>query len=273
MKVDFTAGALPYAERLGWKLLLLAPGWKVPYFPKGSGGSGVHDATADVEQLRKWGKVCPTGNIAVACGAASGFIAVDVDPRNGGDASLAALAAKGRVLPPGPRQRTGNRGWHYLLKADPRVGGSKGKLGPGIEIKSTGGYIVVAPSWTRKSDDGPGGHYVWEVSPFDAPVPRMPTWLTSMLNPPPRPAPAFTPDARGGDIEHLARFVACSSEGERNNRLYWAACRARELVERRLVSEASAVRRLADAATAAGLTGADGPKALRTIRSGLKCEA
>ena len=55
MNVHFTGGALPYAERLGWKVLLLAPGWKVPYFPKGSGGRGVHDATADVAQLREWG--------------------------------------------------------------------------------------------------------------------------------------------------------------------------------------------------------------------------
>ena len=122
---------------------------------------------------------------------------VDVDPRNGGDASLAALAAKGRVLPPGPRQRTGNGGWHYFFKADPRIGGSKGRLGRGIDVKSTGGYIVVAPSWIRQSDNGPGGPYTWEVSPFDVAVPRMPIWLTTMLCPPPRPAPAFTPDVTG----------------------------------------------------------------------------
>ena len=94
VKVDFITGALPYAEQLGWKVLLLAPRWKVPYCPKGSGGSGVHDATTNVGQLREWGKVCPHGNIGIACGAASGTVVIDVDPRNGGDESLAALAAK-----------------------------------------------------------------------------------------------------------------------------------------------------------------------------------
>jgi len=271
MKVDFAMGALAYAERLGWKVLPLAAGWKLPAIPKAAGGNGVWDASADPEQIRSWGRIYPNANIAVACGAGSGFIAVDVDPRNGGDKTLAALAAKGRVLPTGgPRQRTGNGGWHFLFKADPRIAGSKGKLGPGIEIKSTGGYILVAPSWTRKSDDGPGGSYMWEASPFDVPLPRMPLWLTTMLVPPPATKQAFVRDANADDLEPLAHFVASSVKGERNDRLFWAACRARELVGRRVISEATAIRRLTQAAAAAGLHGPDGPGALRTIMSGLK---
>jgi Bifunctional DNA primase/polymerase, N-terminal len=270
MKVDFVAGALPYAEQLGWKVVLLGPQWKLPFVPKWKGGNGVHDASSDPDQIRAWGRDCPDGNIAIACGQASGILALDVDPRNGGDVSIRALAAKGCVFPKGPRAHTGNKGWHLLFQHRSGIAGSKGKIGPGIEVKSTGGYILVAPSWTRPSDDGPGGSYMWEVSPFDVPVPRMPLWLTTMLCPPPRPRPSFRPDARGGDIEHLARFVAGAPQGERNNRLYWASCRTRELVAKHMISEASAVRRLSEAAAAAGLTGADSPKALRTIMSGLR---
>jgi hypothetical protein len=266
-EVEFASGALPYAEQLGWKILLLAPGWKLPYIAKARGGQGVHDATTDPEQIAKWGKLCPVGNVGVACGTASGIVVVDVDPRNGGSASLASLAATGRILPFGPRQRTGNGGWHYLFKADPSIGGSKGRLGPGIDVKSTGGYIVAAPSWIRESKDGPGGTYRWEVTPFEVVPPRMPTWMTTLLCRANRPGPLFTPDTRGGDIEPLARFVAGSPQGERNNRLFWAACRARELVVRRVISEASAQHRLSAAATAAGL---DAPGALRTILSALK---
>jgi hypothetical protein len=265
--VDFAAGALPYAEQLGWKVLLLGPGSKLPHISKGRGGRGVHDASSDAAQIRAWGKLCPHGNIGLACGAVSGVLAVDVDPRNGGDKSLAVLAANGRVLPPCPRQRTGNHGWHYLFKADPRIGCSKGRLGPGIEIKSTGGYILVAPSWTAKSDGGPGGPYTWEVSPFDMPAPRMPIWLQTMLLPPPPPATAIAKNARGGDIEPLVRFVASSSKGERNKRLYWAACRARELVERRAFSGTLAIRRLTEAAAVAGLMGYE---VIGTIKSGLE---
>lgn len=82
--VDFTAGALPYAERLGWKVLLLAPGRKLPFLSKENGGNGVHDATSNPDQIRTWGRICPNGNIGVACGEASGIIVLDVDPRHGG---------------------------------------------------------------------------------------------------------------------------------------------------------------------------------------------
>jgi hypothetical protein len=271
MKVDFINGALPYVERLGWKVLLLAPGWKLPFISKEDGGRGVHDASSDPAQIRAWSQLCAGGNIAVACGEASGIVVLDVDPRNGGDATIRAHSARGHVFPKGPRARTGNGGWHLLFRHQSGIGGSAGKLGPGVEVKSTGGYVLVAPSWTRKSDDGPGGSYTWEVSPFDVPVPRMPLWLTSILRPPPAPRQPFVRDADAGDLEPLARFVASSSEGERNNRLYWAACRARELVERCAISEATAISRLSQAAAAAGLHGGiEGPKAIRTIMSGLR---
>jgi hypothetical protein len=270
MNVDFVAGALPYAKKLGWKVVLLQPRWKLPFISKEDGGNGVHDASSDPKQIRSWGRLCPNGNIGIACGEASGIVVLDVDPRNCGDATVRAHAAKGHIFPKGPRARTGNRGWHLLFKHQPGIGGSAGKLGLGVEVKSTGGYVLVAPSWTRKSNDGPGGLYTWEASPFDVPVPRMPLWLTAILNPPPRPAPALVRDANGGDLEPLARFVANSSEGERNNRLYWAACRARELVEHRAISEAAAIRRLSQAAAALGLPTRDGSEAMRTIMSGLK---
>jgi hypothetical protein len=269
-RVDFTSEALRYAERLGWKVLLLSSGCKLPYISKQRGGNGVHDATSDPEQIVKWGKLCPNGNIGIACGPASGIVVVDVDPRNGGSASLTSLAAKGRVLPSAPRQRTGNGGWHYLLRADPSIGGSKGRLGAGIDLKSTGGYIVVAPSWIQASKNGRGGTYCWEVAPFEVAPPAMPLWMTTLLSRAPLPRPSSMSGARCGGIESLARFVANSPQGERNNRLYWAACRARELVARRLISEALAVRSLTAAAAAAGLVGPDAPGALRTILSALK---
>jgi hypothetical protein len=267
MRVDFLAGALPYAERLGWKVLILAPERKLPLFSKEKGGKGVHDATSNPVQISAWSKVCPNANIGIACGEASGIVVLDVDPRNGGDVSIRALAAKGHPFPTAPRQRTGNGGYHLLYRHQPGVGSSKGKLGPGIDVKSTGGYIVVAPSWTRASDDGPGGPYVWEVSPFDTPVPRMPIWLTAMLCPPPRPARAYVPDANGGDIEPLARFVASSAKGQRNMRLHWAACRAGEMAAKHQVCAQSAGHRLVAAAAACGYVG---PEVSRTIDSAFK---
>jgi hypothetical protein len=271
MSVDFTEAALRYAGQLGWPVFPIAHGAKVPAI---KGGAGVKDATADADQIRAWGRAYPDANLGIACGKPSGIVVVDVDPRHGGDASIRVLAAKGRAFPPTPRARTGNKGWHLVLRHPPigtsEIGNSKGRLGRGIEVKSTGGYVLVAPSWTRKSDDGPGGRYTWEVSPFDAPVLRLPLWMITMLTPAPAPRLTFAPKLDGSDIEPLARFVASSTQGERNNRLYWAACRARELIERRVISEATAIQRLSQAAAAAGLRGQDAPGALRTIMSGIK---
>jgi hypothetical protein len=267
MKTGFVDDALRYAEQLGWKVLLLAPGSKLPFFAKEKGGNGVHDSTSDADQIRAWGKVCPSGNVGIACGEASGIVAIDIDPRNGGDASIRALAAKGHPFPKAPRQRTGNGGFHLVYRHQVGIGGSKNRLGRGIDVKSSGGYVLAAPSWTRPSSDGPGGEYRWEVSPFDVEPPQLPMWMATILNPPPRPPPAYEPDLRGGNVEPLARFVASATKGERNNRLHWAACRAGEMAASGKVSAHSAGHRLLAAAAAAGYVGAE---VSRTIDSAFK---
>jgi hypothetical protein len=266
MKVDFTSAALRYAG-LGWKVFPLAAGSKVPAIKN---GHGVKDASAYADQIRAWGLLYPNANIGIACGLPSGIIVIDVDPRNGGDATLAKLAAKGHVLPPGPRAHTGNGGWHYVFRFDPKVTNSKNRVGPGVDIKSSGGYVVAAPSWIRASRDGSGGVYRWEVSPLEVAVPRLPLWMTTVLAPSPRPSPKFEHDDRGGDIEPLARFVATAPKGERNNRLHWASCRAGEMIAKRKASESACVTRLMAAAAASGLKG---PEAIRTIQSGLQSGA
>jgi hypothetical protein len=259
-----TAG-LQYAE-LGWGVFPLAKGSKLPAIPAARDGHGVKDATRDPETIARWAREYPQANIAVACGEISGIVVIDVDPRNGGNASLQKLAAKGRVLPLGPRARTGNGGAHHVFCFDPRIANSKARLGLGIDVKSTGGYIVAAPSWIAPSKSGQGGRYRWEVSPFDTPVPRLPIWVQAMLAPAPRPTRRLE---RGGssDIESLANWVARATEGERSNRLHWAACRVGELAAQHRVSSASAGQRLMLAALAAGLAAKE---AADTVDSGFK---
>jgi hypothetical protein len=116
---------------------------------------------------------------------------------------------------------------------------------------------------------------VWEVSPFDTAVPRLPIWLATLLNPPPPPVRAYVPDANGGDLEPLTRFVASSAKGERNMRLHWAACRAAEMAARHQVSAQSAGSRLVTAAAAAGYLGAEVARTIDSAfkKSGLRFEA
>jgi bifunctional DNA primase/polymerase-like protein len=264
--IDFIKEALRYVG-IGWRVFPLGQGSKLPAI---KGGHGVKDASLCPDDIRAWGRLYPRANIGAACGSSSDILVIDIDPRNGGYESLAALAAKGRVLPVGPRARTGNGGAHHFFRFDPRIASSKNKLGAGIDVKSTGGYVVAAPSEIGPSKSGPGGSYRWEVSPFDVVVPRLPIWMMAILAPlKPQSHPVrFERDEAGPtDVESLANWVSRAAVGERSNRLHWAACRVGELVKRHKVSEQSAGRRLVMAALAAGLTG---PEASRTVDSGFK---
>jgi hypothetical protein len=73
------------------------------------------------------------------------------DARNAGDATLYDLeeAHGPGAFPVTFEQNTGG-GWHKLYRLPeaikPKTGELKGKLGPGVDVKGAGGYIVAAPS-------------------------------------------------------------------------------------------------------------------------------
>lgn len=157
---------------------------------------GVHDASRDFEQIVDWFKREPEANLGIATGAASGFDVLDVDPRNGGDDTLADLERKHGKLPDTALQLTGGQGYHYLFAHDPtRRLRSPGR---GLDVKSTGGYIVVEPS-----SHVSGGTYAWEGSadPFeDLPIASAPDWLSA-------PAPtAQRPSSTKPGVGHLDRW-------------------------------------------------------------------
>lgn len=93
---------------------------------------------------------------------AYGKLVVDIDPRNGG--SPDALRAAG-LIPDTWISRTQGGGWHFIydLPKDVRVRNSTGKLGPGIDVKSGGGLILLPGSTIN------GRKYRWEegFSPRD----------------------------------------------------------------------------------------------------------
>lgn len=129
-------------------------------------------ATADATTVAGWISQWPGGNIGIATGEASGFFALDVDPKNGGPASLAALGQLPRTV----EARTGSGGSHYLFQLpDFAVGNSSGKVGPGLDIRGDGGQIVVAPSVSAK------GAYTWVNPPWNTEIAEAPSWLLERL--------------------------------------------------------------------------------------------
>jgi putative DNA primase/helicase len=136
--------------------------------------NGVHDASTDEAKIRQWWATWEDANIGVAPGKEACFFVLDVDPRNGGDEALAALEHKHGRLPRTRTADTGGNGIHFLFKYPTfPVKNYTGELGPGLDIKSDGGSIVVAPSIHVS-----GKRYRWRNC---APIAGAPEWFLQLL--------------------------------------------------------------------------------------------
>jgi len=112
------------------------------------------DATE--EQWRRWVKAWPHMNIGILTGNETGLFVVDIDPRHGGDKSLAELITQKGPLPTTVSASTGGGGNHYLflIPGGASISNSANEVAPGIDIRGDGGLIVVEPSMTQ-------GAYKW----------------------------------------------------------------------------------------------------------------
>jgi hypothetical protein len=73
---------------------------------------------------------------------------MDIDPRHGGDDTLRDLEGKHGPLPCTPETITGGHGRHIHFQYPPSavIRNSVGKLGPGIDVRGNGGYVLWPPS-------------------------------------------------------------------------------------------------------------------------------
>jgi hypothetical protein len=71
---------------------------------------------------------------------------------------------------------------HLYYAYDARVTVSKAN-GPGIDIKTDGGYIVLPPSWWSEI----GAAYRWLMPPRGNCLPALPRWVIEALKPAPQP--------------------------------------------------------------------------------------
>jgi hypothetical protein len=158
------------AARMHWAVLPLRG--KVPAI---AGGRGVLDATTDTATVAAWwGGQYRHANLGAR--VPESMVVLDVDPRHGGLDSLAELE---RGYGPLPETLTtisgrGDGGMHLFYRRPPgRL--SSARLGAGIDIKTSAGYVVMPPSIHPTS----GKPYTWIERPVVAP----PAWLIALLSP------------------------------------------------------------------------------------------
>lgn len=171
--LDTLAVALQLAAE-GFHVFPLTAGQKSP--PAIDGFQRRASKTAD--QIRKWFVDPVMGfeqpyNIGISTsrfGDNDALIVVDVDNKGAvcGDNTVLELELAGHILPPTREHRTPTGGRHLIYSASHPVRQGAGVLGPGVDIRSKGGYIV-GPGSTVAA----GGYTVADRRPIAA----APEWL------------------------------------------------------------------------------------------------
>jgi hypothetical protein len=193
------AAAIAYVRR-GWRVFPVAG--KLPRLV-----AWPVQATTDEATVRRWWGTWPTADIGIATGG--GLVVVDVDPRHGGDSSLADLERHHGPLPDTPRVLTGGGGVHVYLAVEQLIGNRAG-LAPGLDLRGDGGFVVAPPS-----KHASGRRYVWELgaSPDDVPLAPAPRWLLERIREGPSTGVPRPPD------EWAALVRGPIAEGARNDSL------------------------------------------------------
>lgn len=131
--------------------------------PKGYRSASRYEPT-----VRRWWRICPDANIGIVTGP-NGIASLDVDPRNGGNESLAALLDEHGPLPETLHLLTGGGGSQFIF-GDPDRAVRKVSPRPGIDILGGGCLFVATPSRHRS-----GGVYRWEN--WGTPLAPVPRWM------------------------------------------------------------------------------------------------
>jgi hypothetical protein len=268
------------AADLGWCVFPCAPGAKRPALRE----NWQDLATTDTDRIRSWWARQPY-NIGIACGQ-SGLVVIDLDvvhaaqagldgPVSGADALERLCRAHGQRYPGGTYTvDTPSGGTHlYFTAPATPVRNSAGRLGPLIDVRADGGYVVGDGSRI-------GGRAYTARGGFLPLALPLPGWIARLLTEEPAlPESARTLpllDRAQGRAYALAAFreetrrVADARVGTRNDTLNRAAFSLGQLVAAGLIPPLPVMTGLADAAARAGLP-AD--EARRTIRSGMAAGA
>jgi Bifunctional DNA primase/polymerase, N-terminal len=193
--------------------------------------------------------------IGVPTGAVTMILVIDIDP-----VGVRWFRTSIKRFPETRVHHTRRGGYHLIyrmpLPPTPLMGNSAGKLASGVDTRGEGGYVIWPPS--------PGYEAVHEAE--IAPLPR---WTINRLTRKSKGESVRQRYTSTGEVhlDRLTAFVVHSRQGERNERAFWAACRAGEAVAAGKISESMAISAIAKAAQATGLPDLE---AWRTARSGVR---
>lgn len=242
-----------------------AQGW--PIFPVSgkiprSGSGGSHDGSDDPikvrEAVRDW-RACD----GLALSTGRGFVVVDFDSHKPmTDDEREAHEALFERMPETWLVSTTSGGVHLYYATSEAIPNSASKIAPLVDVRGTGGYVVIPPS--------PG-----YVVAHEAPIAPLPEWLAEMTRAPKqrkeitavsRTSIAVAVGYGAKILDEECRKVEHATEGTRNHELNECSFRVGQRVGAGEIDEGTAREYLLDAALRVGLTERE---SIKTINSGL----
>ena len=102
-------------------------------------------ATSSVGVIRDWWTKWPNALVGVPTGKSNGFTVLDVDKKNGVDGfeTLINFGVNIESLD-SPMVRTPTGGMHIYFRYSPTLKNSVSKIGPGLDVRNDGGYVIAA---------------------------------------------------------------------------------------------------------------------------------
>ena len=225
--------ALQYAGR-GWHVFPCreAPGepyqdkkgnWITPKEKKPYTANGLYDATTDPAKIQRWWKKWPNALIGVNCGQ-SGLFVIDLDIKHGkdgvGEFSRLGVDDSGAL-----HSKTASGGLHIVFAGT----GKSSTSTIGLDTRGEGGYFIAPPSEILDGEF-PGKYTTlddWARQPAPLPAGLLEA-IENLQNAQKSKPRAIQPLPIGGQRKlsrQTLEFIAQGAgEGERNDRLFRAAC-------------------------------------------------
>lgn len=133
--------------------------------------NGVYGASQDPSTIDKWMERWPNCNIGLATGD---IVVVDVDGQEG-EQTWSALEDSIEALPDTLEVQTG-RGRHLYFAANEHIGNSVGRIGPGVDVRGHGGYVIAPPSVHPDT----GEQYRFADAQVE--LAEMPAWFAQLIS-------------------------------------------------------------------------------------------
>jgi hypothetical protein len=227
------SSALAYAS-YGWPVFPCHAGSKVP-----ATLHGFRDATTDPEQIREWWHRQPDANVAIATGS-PGPDVLDIDQHGeagDGFGALNQLVRAGLITQARAVIGTPSGGLHAYFTGSSQP--TRRLPRHHLDFRAQGGYVVAPPSRI-------GGRF-YQVLGRSSQSHGL-DWrrAAELLEPGRDPSPVRAVTSSPRDASHLAAWLATQGPDShnRNDGLFWTACRAVEIGDENVLADLAATARV-----------------------------